>query len=378
MKFLIDRLAFRDALQRVEMAIDRKPTRPVLGGVLIEAHNDSVVLLASDLDIAVRYRIQQVQVDQPGWAVIPGRELVDIVKDLEAETVTVLLRDGSDQCELVAGEDSCDLVTMETGMDLTNTPEAFPAVPVLEGDADLSVGKEDFLLMVAATRFATSRVQDNRFATEGVLLEYRDEMVTLVGTDGRRLACIQRPATGSNADRRRSVLLPKVLDQILRYGQDEDGDDLSIFFMNNLVGFRIGNLESFGRVLDREYPNYENVIPKDGKHSVRAHRESLAKKLRLASHLTTDAAAVVRIEVSPDRMEVRSEHEGRGRASASLEVDYVGEGLSAAFNPGFLLDGLKAAHTDQIELQMEDGNRPAKFILGEGFHYVVMPLSTTG
>ena len=82
MKFLIDRLAFRDALQRVEMAIDRKPTRPVLGGVLIEAHNDSVVLMASDLDIAVRYRVQQVQVDQPGWAVIPGRELVDIVKDL--------------------------------------------------------------------------------------------------------------------------------------------------------------------------------------------------------------------------------------------------------------------------------------------------------
>ncbi len=104
----------------------------------------------------------------------------------------------------------------------------------------------------------------------------------------------------------------------------------------------------------------------------------MAKKLRLASHLTTDAAAVVRLEVSPDRMEVRSEHEGRGRASAALEVDYVGDGLSAAFNPAFLLDGLKASHTDQIELQMEDGNRPAKFTLGDGFHYVVMPLSTTG
>ena len=219
MKFLIDRLAFRDALQRVEMAIDRKPTRPVLGGVLIEAHNDSVVLMASDLDIAVRYRVQQVQVDQPGWAVIPGRELVDIVKDLEAEPVTVHLKNG-DQCELMAGEDVCDLVTMETGMDLSNTPEAFPAVPVLEGDPDLTVAKEDFLLMVAATRFATSRVQDNRFATEGVLLELRDDVVTLVGTDGRRLACIRRPAISHKADRHRSVLLPKVLDQILRYGQD--------------------------------------------------------------------------------------------------------------------------------------------------------------
>jgi DNA polymerase III subunit beta len=375
MKFLIDRLAFRDALQRVEMAIDRKPTRPVLGGVLIEVHNDSVVLMASDLDIAVRYRIGQVQVDQPGWAVIPGRELVDIVKDLESETVTVLLKE-NDLCELHAGEDVCDLVTMESGLDPSNTPEAFPSIPVLEGTPDLEISKGDFMVMVASTRFATSRVQDNRFATEGVLLESKDDTVTMVGTDGRRLACIHRPAISQKQDKNRSVLLPKVLDQILRYGQDESGEELGIFFLNNLVGFRLGNLESFGRVLDREYPNYDNVIPKDGKHMVRAHRESLSKKLRLASHLTQDTAAVVRLNVSPDRMEIQSEHEGRGRASASLEVDYVGDGLCAAFNPAFLLDGLKAAHTEQIELQMEDANRPAKFNLGEDFHYVVMPLST--
>jgi DNA polymerase III subunit beta len=375
MKFLIDRLALRDALQRVEMAIDRKPTRPVLGGVLIEVNNDSVVLMASDLDIAVRYRIEQVQIDQPGWAVIPGRELVEIVKDFESETVSVHLKD-NDLCQLHAGEDVCDLVTMESGCDPSNTPEAFPSIPVLEGTPDLEIGKGDFMVMVASTRFATSRVQDNRFATEGVLLESKDDQVTMVGTDGRRLACIHRLAVSNQQAKNRSVLLPKVLDQILRYGQDEADEILSIYFLNNLVGFRLGNLESFGRVLDREYPNYDNVIPKEGKHQVRAHRESLSKKLRLASHLTQDTAAVVRLKVTPDRMEVQSEHEGRGRASASLEVDYVGDGLSAAFNPAFLLDGLKAAHSEQIELQMEDANRPAKFLLGEGFNYVVMPLST--
>jgi len=137
-------------------------------------------------------------------------------------------------------------------------------------------------------------------------------------------------------------------------------------------------LESFGRVLDREYPNYANVIPAEGKHVIRAHRESLSKKLRLVSHLTQDSAAVVRLQITADQMGVLAEHEGRGRAEATLEVDYVGEGLTAAFNPAFLLDGLKSAHTDQIELQMEDASRPAKFILGEDFDYVVMPLSTVG
>ena len=89
MKFLIDRLAFRDALQKVEMAIGRKPTRPVLGGVLIEAKNDQVVLMATDLDISIRYTCHQVQVDSPGWTVLPGRELVEVVKDTESETITL-------------------------------------------------------------------------------------------------------------------------------------------------------------------------------------------------------------------------------------------------------------------------------------------------
>ncbi len=375
MKFLIDRLAFRDALQRVEMAIDRKPTRPALGGVLVEANNDSVLLMASDLDIAVRYRADQVQVDRTGWAVIPGRELVEIVKDLEAETVQVELTEDN-LCKLSAGEDVCRLVTLESGEAPNEGPESFPAIPDLEGEASLTIDKNDFLLMVHSTRFATSRVHDSRFATEGVLIDMQGNEVTLVGTDGRRLACIRRTSLTHQEDRQRAVLLPKVLDQLARYGQDEEGDELEVFFLGNLIGFRIGKLQSFGRVLDREFPSYDNVIPKEGRHRVRAHRESLSKKLRLASHLTQDAAAVVRLKVSADRMEVLAESEGRGRANAALEVDYVGEGLSAAFNPAFLLEGLKAAHSEQVELQMEDANRPAKFVLGDGFDYVVMPLST--
>ena len=335
-----------------------------------------MVLEASDLEIAVRYRIPDVQVDGTGWAVVPGRELVDVVKDLEADTVTISLSSGG-QCELVAGEDHCELVTMESGA-ADEIPEQFPAVPELQDDPAVVLDKRVFLQMVSSTRFATSRVHDSRFATEGVLFEARDGEVTLVGTDGRRLACIRRPALSSRKEAHRSVLLPKVLDQVLRFGQDEAGETLEVHFFGNQVGFRVGRLESFGRVLEGEFPNYDNVIPTGGKHVVRAHREALAKKLRLASHLTTDAAAVVRLNFTPDMIEVCAEHEGRGRAAASLEVDYTGSGLSASFNPNYLLDGLKAAHAEQVEIQMEEGTRPAKFVLGENFTYVVMPLSTLG
>ena len=374
MKFLIDRLAFRDALQRVEMAIDRKPTNPVYGGVLVEAQNDRVVLMTNDLDMAVRYHVDQVQVDRPGWAVIPGRELVDIIKDVESDTVTLTLQEGG-QCQLQAGEDVCTLVTIDSSTDPEKRSESFPISPELEGEPGMRMGKNDFLVMVASTRFATSRVQDTRFATEGILLESDGVQATMVGTDGRRLACIRRPIGKGSQEKRRAVLLPRVLDQILRYGQDENGDDVGIWFLGNQVGFRIGNLESFGRVLSGDYPNYDHVIPKGGRHVVTAHRESFTKKLRLASHLTQDSAAVVRLAFSPNNMEVASEHEGRGRASANFEVDYAGEGLKTAFNPDYLLDGLKAAHGERIELQIDDATRPAKFVLGEDFEYVVMPLS---
>lgn len=369
MKFLIDRTAFRDALQRVEMAIDRKPTRPVLGGVLVEARNDTVVLLASDLEITVRYTVREVQVEEPGLTVLPGRELVDVVRDFESETVRVASHETQGgQVELHGGEDRCVLVAM--------SPDEFPSMPTLQGEPAVTVDKDSFLQMVTSTRFAASRVSDGRFATQGVLFEVESGDVTLVGTDGRRLAHIRRHAALGGDKKQRVTLLPKVLDQILRFGQDEPGDNLEIFFLGNQVGFRVGNLESFGRVLEGDFPNYDNVIPKDGKHVVRAHRESLTKKLRLASHLTQNVAAVVRIQLSPDSMQVSAEHEGRGHAAASLDVDYSGGGLTAAFNPNYLLEGLKAAHTDQVEIQMDDPNRPAKFLLGEDYTYVVMPLST--
>ncbi|MDA1259213.1 MAG: DNA polymerase III subunit beta [Planctomycetota bacterium] len=382
MRFLIDRIAFRDALQRVEMAIDRKPTNPLYGGVLIEASNQAVVLTTNDLDLAVRYRVNDVQVEQPGWAVIPGHELVDIVRDVESETVTLDLKEGG-QCELLAGDDRCMLVTLESSAqpakNAKSEPErGFVGAPEFSTDADLLLAKEDFLLMVQSTRFATSRVQDTRFATEGVLIELREGEVTLVGTDGRRLACIRRPAAGGASKKQRVVLLPKVLDQILRYGQDEEAEQVEMWFLGNQVGFRIGHLESFGRVLAGEYPNYDNVIPKGGKHTVRLHRDPFTRKLRLASHLTQDSAAVVRLAFTPNNLEIASEHEGRGRASANFEVDYVGEGLKTAFNPSYLLDGLKAAHSEQIELQLDEASRPAKMVLGENFSYVVMPLSTLG
>lgn len=373
MKFLIDRLAFRDALQRVEMAIDRKPTRPVLGGVVVQADNNSLIVLASDLDISVRYRINQVQVDEPGWALVPGRELVDVFKDIEADIVTVELG-GNNLFEIHGGEDHCSLVTMENSTSLTGGPEGFPTVPTLDSDPDLRVEKSVFMQMVNSTRFATSRVHDTRFATEGVLFESDDCDITMVGTDGRRLACIRRKAI-EGSGKQRSVLLPKMLDQIVRFGQDEQGDTIDIFFMDNRVGFRIGNLESFGRVLEGEFPSYANVIPKDGKHVIRAHRESMSRKLKFASHLTADTAAVVRIEISHDQMKISAENEGRGRTDSTIEVDYTGGGLSASFNPGFLLDGLKAAHTDQVELMMDEGTKPAKLILGDDYEYVVMPLS---
>lgn len=374
MRFLIDRLAFRDALQRVEMAIDRKPTRPILGGVFLRAEGDVVTVIANDQEIAARYRVEDVQVDQPGWAVVPGRELVEVVRDFQSETVTVALNDQG-QVEFEAGEDRCLLVSMEGQAGDDGPPSLFPLPPVLQGQPGVVLDKSEFLRMVGSTRFATSRTHDSRFATEGVLFELRDGHVVLVGTDGRRLACIRRPALEGAVDAHRAVLLPRVLDQLLRFGQEEASERLEAFLFENQVGFRLGRLEAFGRVLQGEFPKYDNVIPKSGRHVVRARREPFSQKLRLASHLTQDAAAVVRLEVSPRALEISAEHEGRGRAAGSLDVDYSGEGLTASFNPDYLLDGLKAAHLDEIEIQMEEATRPAKFVLGEDYTYVVMPLS---
>jgi len=200
--------------------------------------------------------------------------------------------------------------------------------------------------------------------------------MTMVGTDGRRLACILRNISSESSVSHSAVLLPKVLDQIYRFGQNEDGEEIKIWYLGNQVGFKIGNLESFGRVLTGEFPDYSQVLTVSGTSSVNAHRESFSKKLRLASHLTNDSAAVVRLKLSKNNMEISSETDGRGRASANFEVDYSGAEINTAFNPSFLMDGLKAAHSEAIEIELEDASKPAKFILGHDFFYIVMPLSS--
>ena len=378
MKFLIDRLAFRDALQRLETAIDRKPSRPALGGVLIEANNDHLVLLASNLDLSVRYRLDRVQVDETGWALVPGPELINVFKDIEADTVSVNLTKKG-QFRIEGGEDKCSLVSMDSSGTVSEgqKAEGFPPVPEIQESPAVTVNKALFIQMVQSTKFATSTSRDTRFATEGVLFETKDENMTMVGTDGRRLACIRRQASSGSGEHK-AVLLAPLLDQIVRFGQDEDTDDIDIFFLGNQVAFQAGNLECFGRIVEGEFPNWKKVVPADGKHIVRAHKESMTRKLRLARHLTQNAAEVVNLEFSPDQLSISSEHEGRGRANSKIEVEYSGGGLTASFNPAYLLDGLKVAHTDQIEFQMEEATRPAKLILGEDFDYVVMPLSTFG
>ncbi|MDP6962768.1 MAG: DNA polymerase III subunit beta [Planctomycetota bacterium] len=376
MNFLADRLAFRNALQRVEMGIDRKPTNPMYGGILIEAQNDSLVLMTNDLDMSVRYKLEFVQVTTPGWAVIPGRELVDIIKDLESDTVTINLTENN-QVELSAGEDRCTLVTLDSSASSSaEKSESFPVAPSCDVDADLVMDKNNFLTMVNSTRFATSKVQNSRFATEGILLEAKEDKATMVGTDGRRLACISRSISSDLNSAQRAVLLPKVLDQIYRFGQDEEGEEINIWYLGNQVGFKIGNLESFGRVLTGEFPDYSQVLNIDGSNNVKAHREAFGKKLKLASHLTNDSAAVVRLKLNNNNMEISSETDGRGRASANFEVDYSGDEINTAFNPSFLMEGLKAAHSEAIEIQLEDASHPAKFILGADFYYIVMPLSS--
>ncbi len=384
MKFLIDRIAFRDALQRLETAIDRKPSRPALGGILIEANNDHLVLLASNLDLSVRYRLNQVQVDETGWALVPGPELINVFKDIEADTVSVNLTKKG-QFRIEGGEDKCSLVSMDSSgvipspkeKEKVQRPDGFPPVPEIHDAAAVTVDKDMFVQMVQSTKFATSTSRDTRFATEGVLFETQDKKMTMVGTDGRRLACIHRQATLGSGEHR-AVLLAPLLDQIVRFGQDEESESIEIFFLGNQVAFRTGNLECFGRIVEGEFPNWKQVVPADGKHVVRAHKESMTRKLRLARHLTQNAAEVVNLEFSADQLSISSEHEGRGRANSKIEVEYSGGGLTASFNPAYLLDGLKVAHCDQIELQMEEATRPAKLILGEDFDYVVMPLSTFG
>lgn len=363
MKIICDREKLSAALAIVNNVIPSKSTKPVLENVCLVATDDALELVGTDLECSVRYRVEGVRVIEPGPAVVPARVTLDFVRDLSDESVSLSTTEGN--CVISSGDDRCELVTID--------PDEFPVISRFAEEETFSIQGGNFVKLVNRTAFAAAR-EPGRYAMHGVLAEIEDGVLKFVATDGRRLALSSIPIETRGGTKKTAIVPTKGM-QIFCRAITDPLEQVQLFFGENQVGLKAKNAEIFARLIDGEYPRYAAVIPKDSRNTLEADPASLMKKLRLVANVTGNEARAVRFKLDKNELQLFGQSVGRGEAHARLEVDFKGEPSEIAFNPDYVLDGLKNCEEAIVRLQFNEKTSPGKFTLGENYVYVVMPIT---
>ncbi|MEM7307144.1 MAG: DNA polymerase III subunit beta [Planctomycetota bacterium] len=363
MKVLCERERLREALQVVSSVIPVKSTRPAIENVYLVATDEALELVGTDLEVAVRYRIEEVKVEDPGTALIPARVATDFVRDLGGETLTLETR--GETFHIENGADHCELTTMD--------PDEFPVVARFPEGEGLRILGETFTRLVGRTSFAAAREQ-GRYAMHGILTQVEDGSVQMVATDGRRLAVASSPVEAASGATSRAIVPTKGMQLFCRVIHDPT-EMVSLHFGENQIGLKTEKAEIFARLIDGEFPRYAAVIPSSSENLIEADADMLSQKLRLVSNVTSADMRAVKLSVEKGKMTVFGRSAAAGEATAHIEVDFKGKPCEIAFNPDYIIDGLKNCELETVRLEFNERTSPGKFTLGENYIYIVMPIT---
>jgi len=364
MKVLCDRERLREGLAVVTSVIPLKSTRPAIENVYLVASDDQLELVGTDLDVAVRYRVSDVKVEEPGTALVPARVMSDFVRDLSGDTVRLRTKGSGFVIEGGAAE-RCELTTVD--------PDEYPVVAHFVEGGSMPVQSGHFTSLVSRTSFAAAR-EAGRYAMHGILTEFEGDELRMVATDGRRLVLAQAPAEERCEGTKRAIVPTKGM-QLLCKVMDDPTEIVQVHFGENQFGLKTAKAEVYARLIDGEFPRYSAVIPDSAENMFEADTQDFHQKLKLVANVTSTDTRVVKLSIQKERLTILGRSASMGEAEASLPVTLEGKACDIAFNPDYLMDGLKNCEQATVRFEYNEKNNPGKFTLGENYIYVVMPIT---
>jgi DNA polymerase-3 subunit beta len=359
-KFRCDRDALSEALQTVQRAVSARPGIPALTGVLLEASADgTLTLTTTDLEVSARLSTD-VQVTEEGAALVPARLLADTVKSLSDAPVEIEADQSQARIRCAAYEGSLRLLPVED----------FPALQPPSGTRIVAEAPR-FAEAVGQVARAASR-DEARPVLTGVLLEVSREGVTLVATDSYRLAVRDLVATAAGESK--AIVPERALSEAGRAAQAIEKGEVEVFVDDSQVSFQTGALTLTSRLIEGEFPNYRQLLPERYESRLTVSRQQLIDAVRRVGLLARENSPV-RLEFNALGVKLSSSSPDVGQAVEAVEARYEGEDVTAAFNPGYLADGLSAATGESVRLEVRDGLKPG-VVRGESdeFTYLVMPV----
>ena len=361
MKFSVSKEKLLEGLQTVQNVVSTRTTLPILSNVLLQATEGQLRFTTSDLDVGIRSAVE-VSVEKPGATTLPARRLLSIVRELPASEITVEV-------------DSKNVASIRSGpsfFKILGLPEEeFPPLPKFENAKTFTLRQKDLRDALKKTSYAIS-TDETRYVLNGILFSFRDNKLTLVATDGRRLALVDIELEFPRSHEGDVIIPSKAVSEIARLLTD-DGE-IKISLGENQAAFEVNGTLLVSKLIEGNYPNYRQVIPAETKERVTLERVIFHDAVHRVSLLASEKSNSVKLVFTKNNLEIAANTPDVGEARESLAIAYKGRDMAIAFNPEFLMAPLKNLAVDEVYLDLIDEMSPGVVKIQGPFLYVIMPM----
>ena len=368
MEITVSKVELLRELTATQGVVERKTTIPILSNYLFEAAGDKLSLTATDLDLSLRTSCNA-KVKKEGACTIPARKLYDYVRLLPDAEITIRLLENH-WVSIRCGRSNTKMV----GMARSN----FPGLPVFPSAGAIKIPAAVLRSMIAKTGFAIAS-EESRYTLNGALMVLKPESITMVATDGHRLAHVERAGEKfEGVSGEMKTLIPKKAMDELKSLLDSDVESIDFAKDESTLFFRVGPRLLTSRQLTGQFPNYEAVLPKDISKSILLHGEELGAAIARVAQFADERSRAVRLRLDKGELKISASSTETGESEDSIEVAYDGEPMAIGFNAQYLMDFIKATGSCDVKLELKDAQSAGQLRPAEGddykYRYIVMPM----
>lgn len=362
MKFLTNKNSLMEAISNVQKAITGKSTLPILQGIYINAHKNTLTLIGSDIDVCIETKIDA-NIIEEGSIVVDSKIFGEIIRKLpNSELQITTLDDGA--IEIICEKSCVNLIHMDAN--------DYPLLPDINEDTIFSIEQKILKNMIKGTIFAVAPDETRPILT-GVLFEIKDYKLNLIALDGFRVAFRSEPINCS--DNKEAVIPGKTLNEVSKILEDSD-NEVKITFTNNHILFNIGNTKVISRLLDGEFIKYASIIPQEYKLKVNVNKNDILSCIERASLVAKNGNTnLVKLDISEDSIVITSNSQlGKSREEVSIVLQ--GEALKIAFNSKYLIDAFKNIEEENVVMELSSSVSPCviKNKENDNCTYLVVPV----
>src|SRR5271168_869152 len=368
MEITVSKAELLRELTATQGVVERKTTIPILSNYLFEAAEGRLSLTATDLDLSLRTSCNA-KVKKEGSCTIPARKLHDYVKLLQDADITIKILENH-WVSIRCGRSNTKMV----GMAKSN----FPGLPVFPAAGTIKIPAAVLRSMIAKTGFAIAS-EESRYTLNGALMVLKPESITMVATDGHRLAHVERAGEKfEGVSGEMKTLIPKKAMDELKSLLDSDVETIDFAKDESTLFFRVGSRLLTSRQLTGQFPNYEAVLPKDITKSITLHGEELGAAIARVAQFADKRSRAVRLRLEKGELKISASSTETGESEDSIEVVYDGEPMAIGFNAQYIMDFIKATGSGDVKLELKDAQSAGQLRPAESedykYRYIVMPM----